>query len=1231
VRFYLMSPTCRVHIPTVPRLLPLLSRCTRRLAGSARLMSMLVSVAHVAQAQPVANDGMRSRVPEYVREAIDPDLGLPDTHIASVAQTPDGYLWLGTRRGLVRFDGLNTTLFDPRTTPALPASSINALSVDATGALWISTDRGLAVREGTAFRRIAADQIPAGTTWEVLRDRRGRVWVAGSFGVRVGDGMRFTAVPRFNEHIYALVEDRRGRIWMGGRQVLASYVEGEAEPTRWAPAAQRRVYDMALDPNGSLWLGVREGAQQLDITDPARITLKSMVRTAKGGTLAQVWAMTIGPQGALWLGTDTRGVLRWDGEQLRNVDTSDPKTIDPVWWLTQDRRGNVWAGTAGGLARYRTSAFRTVTEGLSATSTWAVRGDVGGTPWASTEDGQVSWFDGARWAPVLRGTINLAAPVLWPTPDGAMLAADSEGRLLRITKSGASDISARAGFPEGSLLSVFQDRDGAIIGTTNVGLLRSDSGRIDSLYRRAGLDARDEARVVIRDASGRLLIGGPGLTIIDAISVQRVGPREGLSDTSVLALYSTPDALWIATADSGLFVMRGSRVVGLSRANVRLRRGINGIIDDSAGYLWLTTRSGLMRASVAELLRTSDDTTRAVAVRQFDRADGLPTTDFNSDYQSQLFRDNNGRIWLPTYAGPVLLTPSAVVADTVPPQVHIEAAQVDGLVQAIDGVLRLSAHPDRVEVTFAATNALVPRRVRAEYRILGVDSTWIDAGRRRTLTFGPLAGGRYRLEIRVAGEDGEWHPRVAALDIDVPRTLTEHAWFFPALAAVAGLLVFLFTRIRLATARARERELSNLVAERTADLEASRADLEVRVAERTDALSRELAERYKLEQRLESSRRMASLGRLAGGVSHEINNALATVLGFAQLAQMASRNDERVHADLGEVVRAGRRAANITHQLLAFARQHHTALVPTALATVVQDNLRSLQQLCAPIAVDVTAEEPLPLVNADVGQIEQLLVNLVKNARDAGSRDGHIRVGLERHTLDTAGAVGDRVLPAGEYVVLSVRDTGTGISSATLDQLFEPFFTTKDVNEGSGLGLAVVQGIVGRHNGAIAVSSVEGEGTTFSAWFPEYRGDMPPTITEAEMQGGGETILLAEDDASIRRFATRMLTEHGYRVLDAEDGAAAIALVGKSIEAIDLVLTDVLMPNANGLELARLLRAARPDLPLVFMTGYAGLDDKSLAELRTTGPVLAKPFTQETLLQVVQRALEGRRSRAEMP
>lgn len=1186
-------------------------------------LALLLQFATATQlvAQPAAT---RPDITEYVREDIDPDLGLPDTQVSAIAQTADGYLWLGTRRGLVRFDGVNATTFSPRNTPAIRSWAINALYADRNGMLWISTDQGLSVFERGQFRHVSPDQIPLGTVWKVLRDSRNRLWVTGSFGVRVGDGRTFTAVPNFNEYVYAVAEDRQGRMWFGGRRVLASYASGDTAPARWPPAREQRVYDVVIDTGGALWIALREGVRQLDISNPASIVERTRVGTANGAANAQVWALAFDAAGSLWMGTDTRGILRWNGRELQSVDPDRRRAWDPVWWLMRDSRNNVWAGTSVGLTRYRRTAFRSERQGLTITGTWAIRGDADGTPWLSADDGQVAWFDGERWRPMFSGLVNRSAASIWPGVQGGMLVADDDGRLWSLTRNRAVDITAKVGLPDVAAYGLFEDADGWIYNNTVRGLLRSRNGQVDSVYQTLGLSAKDEPRLIMRDSQGRLVVGGPYLTIGEGAARKRYGPAEGLTDPQIMAVHEAGGALWIATADSGLYVLHKHRITSFDDANSRLNRGINGIIDDQHGYLWLTSRTGLLRVSMAELLAAAERGERSVGVREFDRADGLPTTDINADYQSQLYRDRQGQIWLPTYAGPVVFDPQAVVVDTVAPQVHVERLSVDGRdIPRLDSVTA-DGHPDRIEVRFAATNALVPSRVRAQYRIIGISDQWIDAGRRRTITFGPLTGGDYQLEIRVAGEDGHWQPKLAVVHIRVPKSFAERVWFFPLLAVLAAFGAYGFTRWRLASARARERELSALVKERTADLEASRADLEIRVAERTDALSRELAERYRLEQRLEATRRMASLGRLAGGVSHEINNALATVLGFAQLAQLSTKHDERTQADLGEVVRAGRRAASITHQLLAFARQHHTALTETSLDTVVRENLRSLQQLCAPIAVEFTGGMAVPHISADVGQVEQLLVNLVKNARDAKPRDGRIVITLACETLDAARAVGERVLPAGRYAVLAVEDHGTGISPESLDQLFEPFFTTKEVNEGSGLGLAVVQGIVARHDGAIEVESTVGSGTIFRIWFPESSAVDGGSAADSDATGSGETILLAEDDASIRQFATRMLREHGYRVLDAEDGAAATALVGKSIEAIDLVLTDVLMPNANGLELARLLRAARPALPVVFMTGYAGLDDDALDELRRTGPIIAKPFTRETLLNAVARALEGR-------
>lgn len=1194
---------------------------TQLLIAAALLGVMPPAPVH-AQRAPKAADEARALT--YLRETVDAIEGLPDSHITSLAQTPDGYLWLGTRRGLVRFDGLSATLYSPQNTPALPAPTINALSVDALGRLWISTDRGLAVREGQSVRRIAPRYVPDGTVWEVLHDQRGRIWVAGDFGLRVGDGTTFRDVAGVDAHVYALGEDRLGRIWMAGRGILASLGEGEAVPVRWPVVNDARVYDLAISPAGTVWIALRDGIRELDVANPHAIVERARIGTALGRNRAQVWSIALDGRGHVWLGTDTRGVLRWDGTTLHNDEIPAGSTVDPVWWVMRDQRGLMWAATSGGLVRYRRSAFERVTEGLTVPNVWSIRGAADGSIWAATDEGQVWWRRTGAWTPVFTGLANRVAPALWPSRDGSMLIADDDGKIWRGTPEQLTDVTANYAFPAEGPLGMFEEADGSVIATTHHGVLRSRGGRITPLFDSLQLTKDDEPRVILRDADGRLVVGGPFLTILRGTTAQRLGVAAGLSDSAVLAVHSTARSLWIGTADSGLFVQRGARVVALAAYNPKLQRGINGITSDGTGSLWMTSHTGLLRASIRELEQAADGAATFVPVREFDRADGLPTSDINSDYQSQLHHDRSGRIWLPTYAGPVVFDPAAIVDDSIPPNVLIQDIVIDGVTYENASAITVPQHPSRVEIRFAATNALVPRRVRAEYRIGGLDTSWIALGRRRTLSFGPLVGGEYRVEIRVAGEDGAWNPARASLVLHVPFLWRERVWFYPVLALVGAVCAFGVARVRLRAAQRREQFLAHQVRERTADLEASRSQLEVRVAERTEALSRELAERTRLEQRLAGTRRLASLGRLAGGVSHEINNALATVLGFAQLAQLSARHDERVQADLGEVVRAGRRAANITHQLLAFARQHHTALRPVQLADIVHGNVRSLGQLAAGLTIDVRVADHIPVVGADTAQIEQLLANLIKNARDAKPVDQRIVVALDACTLEVARAVGDRVVPAGDYAVLSVSDRGVGIPAESLEQLFEPFFTTKEVNEGTGLGLAVVQGIVARHHGAIEVHSVVNEGTTFRIWLPLWAGGDPvDTAVDVDTEGGHETILLVEDDASIRQFATRMLTDAGYRVLDAEDGAAALTLVGQSIDSIDLVVTDVLMPNVNGLELIRLLRAARPDVPCVFMTGYAGLDDAALDELRASGPVLAKPFTHDDLLLQVRRVLHA--------
>lgn len=1198
---------------TSPRVFPF-----RRLSAALAVAVALISP-RITTAQPLA-------APSFVKDVVDARNGMPDAQVTAVAQSADGFLWLGTRRGLVRFDGLTFTSYTPTNEPELPSASINALMAEPDGKLWISTDKGLVLFEQHRFQRLPGKDVPVAVTWKTLRDKAGRLWVTGAFGLRVQIGKEFRAVPNVKAHLYAIAEDHAGRLWLAGREYFALLASPDAQPQIAPFSDADRFFDVVADEHGTIWTGTRHGVVTLDARarDPFAVTKR--ISTAKGAEWAQVWSMSRDAKGDLWLGTDTRGVLHVENGIATPIETESGLRPDAVWALAPDMRGRIWAGTSGGLVRYQRSPFHTILAGLGTRSTWSIRRDSAGDLWSTTDDGQVWRLVGSSWKPLFSSLANRAPGSTWPRRTGGIYVADDRGNMFIVSKDSRTDITSRFGFPGDGPLGLFEDEDGSLWATTHSGLLKSDGGKARPIFDSLGLAETDEPRVIMRDRRQRLLVGGPGLTIVDAAGVRHIGAAEGLTDPEVLAAYEDGDRLWIGTADSGLFVMQNDKVTMLSGVNPRLRRDIHGIVRDDFGALWLTSNSGLLRANVADLERTVRSPGSYVRVREFNRFDGLPSNDINGDYQSLIEKDSRGGIWLPTAGGPVYFDPRTVAEDTIAPQVHIDQVFVDGDLHAIDSSLALSAHPSRIDVSFAVTNAFYPERARVSYRVIGVDTAWTEIGRRRIITFGPLRGGTFRVEIRVASEDSDWNPNVASVDLSVALQWFEHWWSVPLMLVILALAAARFVRLLLEDSRDRERMLSRVVAERTADLEASRSMLETRVQERTADLARELEERTQLEQRLAAARKAESLGRLAGGVSHEINNALATVLGFAQLARSTAQGNSALQADIDEVVRAGRRAANITHQLLAFARQQHTPMRRVHVDTMVRELVRSLEQLLGPaLTLHTRLADDVPPILADPLQVEQLLINLVKNSRDATPRDGSITVAVDHVDLVAPRSVGDQVLQAGEYVTLAVIDTGDGIAPDMLEHLFEPFYTTKDVASGSGLGLAVCQGIVARHQGAIEVESTPGVRTCFRAWFPaQDLSALPHEHTHAP-SGGSETILFVEDEASIRTFAVRMLAASGYDVLDAEDGAAALRLMGTTPASIDCVVTDMMMPNVNGLELARLLRATRADLPIVFISGFAGLDEQALREMRSIGPMIAKPFTQEELTGAVRHALNEQR------
>lgn len=388
----------------------------------------------------------------------------------------------------------------------------------------------------------------------------------------------------------------------------------------------------------------------------------------------------------------------------------------------------------------------------------------------------------------------------------------------------------------------------------------------------------------------------------------------------------------------------------------------------------------------------------------------------------------------------------------------------------------------------------------------------------------------------------------------------------------------------------------------------------------------DITERRSLEEQLRISQRMEAVGRLAGGVAHDFNNLLTVILGDTELALKDAGADGRLRELLGEVMEAGERAAALTRQLLVFSRRQVVEPTVFSLNDLVAEVEKMLRRLIEEDIELTTRRAPdLGLVNADRGQIEQVLVNLVVNARDAMAFGGRLVVETDNVTLDEAWAAAHPGARAGEYVLLAVTDTGTGMTDDVKAHVFEPFFTTKERGTGTGLGLATSYGIVQKHGGYIGVYSRAGVGTTMAVYLPRAEDERvgAAQYETVDLPRGDETILLVEDEVAVRRVATRLLEGQGYTVLDAADGFEAMRVLEHYGGGIDLLLTDVVLPGMSGRELAEKVRTERPDLRVLFCSGYT--DDVILErQFPDWGEQLVqKPFTIQELACRVREALDA--------
>ncbi len=1157
--------------------------------------------------------------------------GLPQNSVMSIAQTGDGYLWLGTLEGLARFDGARFQVFDRRTNPEMTSQRVQVVTRDPAGYLWVGTENGGLLRfDGARFEPLPpANRRDSGWTVTALAIARdGSLWI-GTLGelLRLPEGARAPVVAVSDaDGVWSIAEAEDGTLWVAtNRGVMIRRGAGFAKVELPPEAGSAPIRALAFGGAGELWLGPWEGggALRLRRDGDAPWASADIERFAPEATVVHLLRDR---DGGLWLGTEGHGLLRHSARGLERLDAERGYPADFVLSLFEDREGNLWSGSdTGGLSQLRAGKFLVLDRrrGLGRDFVLSVLEDRRGDLWVGAYDGGVDRVRRQRdggfevehfgiadglpdsWAWSL---LEDRAGDLWVgTYDG--LARRRDGRF--------EQPFARDLFRGVWVRALLESRDGILWIGTHHGLFRARGGATPELSGEVGGELAGESILALAEASdGSIWIGSR--RGVHRWRSGRLEPLAGTGRARVRCFHEDAEGhLWIGTEGSGLFVLDGGTLRRLSGAQGLHDDLASRILEDDEGYLWISSNKGIFRARRTELLAAARGGA-PVEGEVFDAEDGMPSRECNGASQPAGWRDHKGRLWFPTIQGLVGIDPARIRRNPFPPPIEIESLTVDGKTQPTTPDYRIAPGSRALRIDYTATSLVAPESVRFRYRLLGFEESWVDAGTRRSAFFTNLPPGRYRFQLSAANDDGIWNEAGAELLLEqLPRWYeTRAARSSIALALVALVAGIFWLRTRSLGLRARELEL--LVARRTEELAAA----VTRTAEQAEKL-RELD---------------GAKNRFFANVSHEFRTPLTLILGPLErvLAGADGMVGAGVQRQLGQMRTAARKLRKLIDELLDLSKLSAAKLSlsvrPVAIVPWLDRVVDAFDSLAAARGIALSFREPgEPLeLWIDPERLEAVLANLLSNAI--------------RHT-PAGGRVAVAVAPAGAgWMAITVADSGEGIPAEALSKLFDRFYQLPGGRGGTGVGLALARELVELHRGEIAVESELGGGARFTVRLRTGRAHfdsdvlaavpapeveepstpaaslaaieleeaqpasmLPPAATATAATSNQPLVLVVDDHAGLRAYVRDCL-EASCRVAEASDGARALELARTL--GPDLIVSDVMMPHSDGFELCAAIKgsAELDHLPVILLTARADPVDRLAGLKLGADDYLAKPF-----------------------
>lgn len=989
-----------------------------------------------------------------------------------------------------RFNGREFDSFSLPTDAKNDQPTVLAIHEDTAETLWIGTDRGLMRWQGEKFELVALD-LPLHEILAITEDRNRRLWLGTRRGVVVVEGKRTTQLAGYDRPVTAIVQDSLGSVWIAGYGLYKFDGEQLRAFKLRAPAAEPVVTSLAITSDGRLWLATEVGLLRLtpgsDANDAVVVKIVAHDRVQPVTPIRHVEALA---GDRVVVSTADGTLLEQDDGVLIPATWQTPARRVPIRAILTDQDGGIWIGTEHLLTHAARSPFVSLitAQGFPNHAATAVLTDQSGRLWIGTRGAGLVIFDGQvlRPAPHNQRLPAQLVAALAEGRDGSIYIATRPDGLARIDERGVEDLTHRFKLERDRIRAIHQARDGTIWLATQVrGVVRIVGDRLESRPELAALSDEYVSQIT-SDAGGAIwVVADRSLVRVDGAQVERYGSDRGLDATYTLSIIpdGTGTDWWVATKGAGMMLFRNGRFVDLRAFAPTMMSHVLSIALVRHGYLWLSGRGGLQRIARDQMAQAVNGVRSRVEVRTFSAADGLSTSDFSSHTVQGSAIDQPGRIWFTSSHGLIgCLVESLDQPERVVP-LWVDLIRFAGNTWLGAGPLHIPAQTPQVEFRLTALTFQPEERVRLRYKLAGVDRDWVDADSKSTATYHFLPGGQHQLQVEMLDDSGRWQNASSTLEFEVEKRLSESTWFHPAVSVACGILALAIHCWRSKSLQQRAALLEAQVRERTALLSQAKSQLELRVEQRTAELTRELAHRSQLEEQLVQARLLERIGRLAGGMAHELNSILTAILGNAELAD-SRNNDPEVKYHLSQVRTSGERAARLTQRLLGFARQQLVRPEWIEVGERLIEMKASLQELCrhrAELRIDVPARSLA--IRLDRSQFESLILELVTNARDALEQPGVIEVSAREVTVDASQAE----LEPGPYVEVQVRDEGSGMSDEARQHLFEPFFTTKDVGAGSGLGLASVFGIVKQNRGEVRVESSSDRGTCVRLLIPRSK------------------------------------------------------------------------------------------------------------------------------------------------